>query len=175
VVAFGALFLGALVQAPLEAAAPGLGAALVFLATLLWTAETLLARRVLQQVSVALAASARMAGGAVVLLGFLAASGRLPVLLGLSTNQVLWVVLPSILLLGYVTTWYAALRRAPAAVVTSLLTLGAPVTALLASGPDLRAVTLILPSATLVIVGGVLLVVAARPATGPRRVVADAG
>src|SRR5262249_28645204 len=175
VVAFGALVLGALIQAPLGAAPPGTGAALGFLATLLWSAETLLARRVLQHVSVAGAATGRMAGGAVVLLAFLAASGRLPVLLALTTNQVPWVILPSILLLGYVTTWYAALRRAPAAVVTSLLTLGAPVTALLATGADLRALALVLPSATLVIVGSALLGVAAYSATEQRRLATDAG
>jgi hypothetical protein len=41
------------------------------------------------------------------------------------------VVLPSLLLLAYVVAWYTALRHAPAAVVTSLLSLGAPITALL--------------------------------------------
>jgi drug/metabolite transporter (DMT)-like permease len=175
VVAFAALFLGALLPSPVGMASPGSGVALVLLATLLWSAETLLARRVLQQVSVAVAATARMAGGAVVLLAFLAASGRLPALLGLTTNQVLWVVVPSILLLGYVTTWYAALRRAPAAVVTSLLTLGAPVTALLASGPDPRALAPVLPSATLAIVGGALLILATHSAIKARRLGADAG
>ena len=72
-----------------------------------------------------------MAGGAVVMLGFLALSGRLPVLAGLTPVQWGWVAGPGVLLLAYVLTWYHALRRAPALVVTSVLTLGAPVTALL--------------------------------------------
>jgi len=33
------------------------------------------------------------------------------------------------MLAGYVGTWYAALRRAPATAVTAVLTLGAPITA----------------------------------------------
>ena len=70
-------------------------------------------------------------GGAVVMLGFLALSGRLPVLAGLTPVQWGWVAGPGLLLLAYVLTWYHALRRAPALVVTSVLTLGAPVTALL--------------------------------------------
>ena len=52
-------------------------------------------------------------------------------LAGLTPVQWGWVAGPGLLLLAYVLTWYHALRRAPALVVTSVLTLGAPVTALL--------------------------------------------
>ena len=62
------------------------------------------------------------------MLGFLALSGRLPVLAGLTLVQWGWVAGPGLLLLAYVLTWYHALRGL---VVTSVLTLGAPVTALL--------------------------------------------
>ena len=52
-------------------------------------------------------------------------------------------------------TWYAALRRAPALVVTSVLTLGAPITSLL----NAAFVTHSLPSAALT--GGAVLAVGA--------------
>ncbi|MCL4541066.1 MAG: hypothetical protein M1396_01800, partial [Chloroflexi bacterium] len=42
-----------------------------------------------------------------------------------------WVIGPSTLLFGYVATWYAALKRAPATAVTCVLTVGAPITATL--------------------------------------------
>jgi drug/metabolite transporter (DMT)-like permease len=129
--ALAALFVGVVLGGPFVSTAGGIGAFLVLGATLLWTAETLLVRRILRDVSPSLAATARMAGGAALLVAFLAASGRLPLLLGLRFDQLIWVVGPSILLLAYVLTWYAALQRAPATVVTSLLALGAPVTALL--------------------------------------------
>jgi drug/metabolite transporter (DMT)-like permease len=131
VLALAGLLAGTLLQGPLTARSPGAGEALVLAATLLWSVEAVVARRTLQRVHPLTGAAARMAGGAVVLLGFLALSGRLPVLAGLTPVQWGWVAGPGLLLLGYVLTWYHALRLAPALVVTSVLTLGAPVTALL--------------------------------------------
>ena len=46
----------------------------------------------------------------------------------LTPNQWLWVLVTSVFLFGYVATWYAALKFAPATVVTSVLTLGAVIT-----------------------------------------------
>jgi drug/metabolite transporter (DMT)-like permease len=131
VLALSGLLAGTLLQSPVTARSPGGGEALVLAATLLWSVEAVVARRTLATVDPLTGAAARMAGGAVVLLGFLAVSGRLPVLAGLTPVQWGWVAGPGVLLLAYVLTWYHALRRAPALVVTGVLTLGAPVTALL--------------------------------------------
>jgi drug/metabolite transporter (DMT)-like permease len=131
VLALSGLLAGTLLQSPVTARSPGGGEALVLAATLLWSVEAVVARRTLRTVDPLTGAAARMAGGAVVLLGFLAVSGRLPALAGLTPVQWGWVAGPGVLLLAYVLTWYHALRRAPAAVVTGVLTLGAPVTALL--------------------------------------------
>jgi drug/metabolite transporter (DMT)-like permease len=159
VLALGALLVGILLQAPVGMTTPtlSLGSALLFLASLLWSVETLLVRRVLEDVRPGLAATARMAGGAVVLMGFLGASGRLRAMLSLSDVQLLWVVLPSVLLLGYVVTWYSALRDAPAVVVTSLLALGAPITALLAGSPQLPGLSLTMLGTVLTVASGALL------------------
>jgi drug/metabolite transporter (DMT)-like permease len=52
-------------------------------------------------------------------------------LIGLTGEQWAWALATSVLLFGYVTTWYAALQRAPATAVTCVLVLGAPITAAL--------------------------------------------
>jgi drug/metabolite transporter (DMT)-like permease len=130
-VAVLALSIGTLILGPVQFRSMGTGEILVLVATLLWSAETVLARATLRRVSPLAGAAARMAGGAVVMLGFLAVSGRLPALVSLTATQWLWVAGPGLFLFGYVASWYYALRHAPALVVTSILTLGAPVTALL--------------------------------------------
>jgi drug/metabolite transporter (DMT)-like permease len=128
-----ALLAGTLVVGPAPTGF-GPGEGLVLAATLLWSVEVVLARGLLRRVPPTLGALARMGGGAVVMLAFLGASGRLGELLALDAGQWLWVIGPALLLFGYVLTWYHALSRAPATVVTSILTIGAPITALLNGG-----------------------------------------
>jgi hypothetical protein len=72
-----------------------------------------------------------MAFGAVLLLAYLAVRGDLDALAQLGATQWAWVLATGVILFGYVTTWYAALKRAPATAVTCALTLGAPITAAL--------------------------------------------
>ncbi len=93
-----------------------------------------------------LAATARMALGALVIGGFLVATGRLGAIAAFSAWQWVLVAGTGLLLLGYVTTWYGALQRAPASLVTSVLVLGAVITAALAA---LRTGTLPAPSVAL--------------------------
>lgn len=112
---------------------PGEGELLVLAATAFWTVETVIARRLLPGVGAALGATARMALGGALLLGYLATQGKVDTLLHLNAEQLRWVAVTSAILLVYVGTWYSALRRAPATVVTSILALGAPITALLAT------------------------------------------
>jgi drug/metabolite transporter (DMT)-like permease len=108
------------------------GESLILAATLLWTIETVLARRLLPNIPAAVGAAARMAGGAALMWAYLFASGQAAGAWALSPNQWGWLILTSTLLLGYVITWYAALKRAPAMIVTSVLTLGVVITAALA-------------------------------------------
>ncbi len=116
----------------------GGGESLILMATLLWAVETVIARKLLSDIPAAMGAAARMAGGAVVMWVYLAASGRAAGAWALSPSQWGWLLLTSTLLLGYVSTWYAALKRAPATIVTSILTLGAVVTAVLAAALEGR-------------------------------------
>ena len=63
-----------------------------------------------------------MAAGAVVLLGYLAVTGRLGDLAHFDGQQWVWLSVTAVLLAAYVSTWYAALKHAPAAAVTCVLT-----------------------------------------------------
>lgn len=109
----------------------GTGETLIALATLLWACETIVAKRVLRSVPSGLVGAARLGVGLVVLAGYVLATGKGPVVAALGVEQLGWVALTGLLLSGYVATWFAALQRAPASVVTAILVLGAPVTAVL--------------------------------------------
>lgn len=107
----------------------GSGETLIAAATLLWAIETIVARRVLKTVPAAVVGAARLGIGLVVLVGYLAVTGKLGAVAALGGEQWRWVLLTGLLLTGYVATWFAALKRAPASLVTAILVLGAPVTA----------------------------------------------
>lgn len=126
--------LGVLVAAQLLLGAPrsatvGPGELMVLAATLLWAGEIVIARRLLSSTSSAVASAGRMGGGALVMLAYTGATGQLT--LALSPLQWSWVAVTAVLLIAFVSTWYAALERAPATAVACVLTLGAPITAAL--------------------------------------------
>jgi uncharacterized membrane protein len=91
----------------------------------------IVAKRLLGSTPAAVAAAARMGIGLLILVGILWATGRLGGLGQLGLQQWAWVAVTGVLLSGYVATWYAALKRAPASAVTAVLTLAAPITATL--------------------------------------------
>jgi drug/metabolite transporter (DMT)-like permease len=132
----------------------GIGETMILAATILWAIETVLVRRLLGSIPSETMAALRLAVGLVVLVGFLAVTGRLPAVLSLAPAQWAWVMVTGLVLAGYVGTWFAALRRAPATVVTSVLVLGAVVTGALTAASKGTA-----PSAPVVV--GYLLIVAA--------------
>ena len=99
------------------------------MATLLWAVETIVAKRVLRSVPAGIVGAGRLGIGLVVLIGYLAVTSKLGAVASLSATQWSWVLVTGLLLTGYVATWFAALQRAPASLVTAILVLGAPVTA----------------------------------------------
>jgi drug/metabolite transporter (DMT)-like permease len=107
----------------------GSGETLIVAATLLWAVETIVARRVLRSVPAAVVGASRLGFGLIVLVGYLAVSGKLAGVAALTAGQWQWALLTGGLLTAYVATWFAALQRAPASLVTAILVLGAPVTA----------------------------------------------
>jgi drug/metabolite transporter (DMT)-like permease len=109
----------------------GTGETMIAGATLLWSAEVIIARRLLPSIPSLIGGSARLGLGMVVLVGYLAVTGKLAGIGALGAEAWFWTFLTGGLLAGYVATWYAALKRAPATVVTSVLVAAAPITALL--------------------------------------------
>jgi drug/metabolite transporter (DMT)-like permease len=131
----------------------GSGEVLVFAATLMWSVEIVIAKKLLGQLSALTVGLSRMALGGVVLVGWLAVSGQLGELLGYSASQWGWVLLTGVLLTGYVATWYAGLARAQAVDVTAVLVFGAVVTATLAGVIDGAPLRPDLPGLVLVAAG----------------------
>jgi drug/metabolite transporter (DMT)-like permease len=153
IAALGVLLAGQALIAPPTGMRLGTGELMIALATGLWALEVILAKRLLVEVPVRTLAVARMALGVVFLVGFLVVSGRLAGVGAVGAEGWLWIAVTGVLLACYVATWYAALREAPATVVTSVLVVAAVITGVLSglsrgAAPD--------P----LVIGGYLLVVA---------------
>jgi drug/metabolite transporter (DMT)-like permease len=133
VLALVALLGGQLLLAPpnLAGAGWGTGETLIALATLLWAVETVIARRLLGSVPSLVVGAGRMGIGLVLLVGYLVVTGKLGGIVSVSAEGWGWVLLTGILLAGYVSTWMAALQRAPASAVTAVLVLAAVITTIL--------------------------------------------
>ena len=142
---------------------------LIFGAALLWSAEYIIAKKILSTIDSKIVAWARMFFGSVFLVLYLLLIGQASLLLALNGTQWSFIALSALLLLGYVLTWYEALKRLPASVVTSILVLASPITTILNSlfvthtVPD----NLWLPSA-LIIAGLLLLIRRPQHATSTR-------
>ncbi len=132
IAALGVLLVGQAIAAPPTGVTWGAGETMIAAATLLWAVEVVIARRLLlREVPSPVVGAARLGIGLVVLVGYLVVTGRLPVVAGLTPAQWAWAIGTGALLAAYVGTWLAALRRAPASVVASVLVIGAPITAAL--------------------------------------------
>jgi drug/metabolite transporter (DMT)-like permease len=148
----------------------GAGETLILAATLLWSVEVVLAKRLLREVPPRLVAVWRMAAGAALLVAWVAVSGRWSDLAGLSRTGWTWAAITGVILAGYVGLWFAALALAPAVDVTAVLVVAVVVTGLLnvvVKGTPLTAWT----------GGGMLIVLAgtalAAASAWPRRVPAQ--
>jgi drug/metabolite transporter (DMT)-like permease len=158
-IALVVLLVGQALVLPPDGIRWGSGETMIMIATLFWAVETILVKRLLTSIPTPVMAAARMSIGLVVLVGYLAVSGKLALLAGLSQVQWGWALLTGLILAGYVATWFSALRRAPATVVTSVLVVGAVITGILTAVAKGTA-----PSPT--VGGGYLLIVAAAGILG---------
>jgi drug/metabolite transporter (DMT)-like permease len=150
----------------------GIGETMIAAATLLWSVEVVLAKRLLGRVDPLVVGVGRLGIGLVVLVGYLLVSDKLSLIGSLTGAQWIWVAITGVLLAGYVGTWFSALKLAPATVVTSVLVLGAPITALLDAAVNGR-----IPGAAplagygLVALGAVAVVIAALRRPSDTRVI----
>ncbi len=160
VAAIGGLVWGqALLGGGLRGIGLGSGEVMIFAATLLWAAETIVARNLLRGMPALTVATARMGGGAAILIGYTLATTKWSALTATGWHQWSWAIATGLILAAYVGTWYAALARAGAIDVTALLVPGAIITALLQSGSAALAPQW--PGLALVAVGAALVLVAA--------------
>jgi drug/metabolite transporter (DMT)-like permease len=99
------------------------GELFVLLATLLWAVENILAKKILPKVDPDIVTAARMGIGSLILLGAsaLVAPQALSKGLMMTQSQWFWMGITVFLLLGYVTTWYRAIKLAPVTIVASVL------------------------------------------------------
>jgi drug/metabolite transporter (DMT)-like permease len=147
----------------------GRGEAMILAATILWSIEVVLAKRLLRSMSSLTVAVARMGLGGVVLIGYTLATTSLGELTAIGPTQWGWALLTGLILAGYVGTWFVALSRARAVDVTAVLVLGAIITALLQAGVQGAALGSQAFGLTLVGAGvtGVVVVALRRPVLDP--------
>lgn len=108
------------------------GDLLILLATLMWALEIALAKKLLFRLSGFLVAWGRMFFGAIFILLFVwLKAGQVILPAHYSAEQYIWIILSAFILFGYVATFYNGLKYIPAFTATAILTLGAPLTALL--------------------------------------------
>lgn len=133
-VAGGALLLaGNAVLLQLTGFSFGAGDVLVLTATLLWAVEITLGKRFLSAYALPgrVVAFGRMGFGSLFLVLYLFGTGALGTVVALTGAQVGWILVTSVLLYGYVFTFYEGLARIPASAATAVLLLGTVITTLL--------------------------------------------
>lgn len=128
IAALGVLALGQALVLPPRGIAWGTGETLVLIATLCWAVEVIIVRRILRGVASPIVAIGRLSIGLIVLVGYLVLTGRVGGILALPPAAWAWILVTGLILAGYVSAWFAALQRAPATIVTSMLVGGAVIT-----------------------------------------------
>ncbi|MFH1188523.1 MAG: DMT family transporter [bacterium] len=109
------------------------GELMILIATILWAVENIIAKKVLRDVSSSIVMTARMFFGSMALLGWVFIQSNVSIIGILGVEQWGWILLTSVLLFGYVSTWYTALKYAPATYVASILVSGTLITNILSA------------------------------------------
>lgn len=107
------------------------GNLLILTATVLWAIENTYSKHVLKILSGNAVAFGRMFFGSIFILIYLFLFNKTNLLVNLSSNQLLWIVITSVFLLGYVLTWYNGLKYVKVSTAACILLLGTVVTTLL--------------------------------------------
>ncbi len=138
----------------------GFAEALILIATFLWAAENVLAKRVLRELSGSIVAFGRMFFGSIFILFFLAFTNQIEPIFALDINQIFWVLISSAFLFAYVFTFYSGLRFLPVHKATAILLLAQPVTAFLSFAFLGKAISLPEAFGLILILGGIFLIAA---------------
>lgn len=106
----------------------GIGELLILIATLMWSTELIISKRLLKNLSANSVVFGRMFFGSMFILAFLLATGKFTAITTITLQQAGWIGITSALLMGYVLTLYNALKIEKASIVASMLMLGSFVT-----------------------------------------------
>ena len=132
------------------------GHILIFIAVLFWAAEATFAKHVLKKMSGNIVAFGRMFFGSLFILVFLSASGKISLIEKLSLAHYMWVGLTSLFLLLYVVSFYNGLKYIKATTAACILSLGQPITIILAFMFSGKTLTLIQAAGMLLIIAGAI-------------------
>jgi drug/metabolite transporter (DMT)-like permease len=135
------------------------GTLYVLAATALWAAEYTLSKRTLRDLPSTTVMLGRMGFGAVFLAGYLALTAQWGAVASLSSTSWAWVGISAALLVAFVASFYAGLKRVDVGVATSVLVLGFPVTWVLSILVQGSSFTLLQALGVVAIVAGVALAV----------------
>ena len=109
----------------------GWGDGLILAATLLWAGENVLSKYLLTDLSARIVVWARMFFGSAFIILFWLLTGQFALAVSISWAQIGWVLATSILLFGYVATWYSGLKYVKVSEAAIILLLGSSITTLL--------------------------------------------
>lgn len=161
IVAICLMFVGNLTIGGFKGFTRSNGEIMILVATLLWAVENIIAKKLLNRIDSSIIALFRMGFGSLIL--FTATVIKMPERLmsagSLQPNQLFWIGLTAILLLGYVLSWYKALSLAPATTVTTVLVSSTLVTNVLSALFVTHTWNLELSLRSLAIVAGTILVI----------------
>lgn len=146
------------------------GELMILAATILWAIENVIAKIALKDISSLTVVGARMTIGSLILVSFVLIKGGGSAIFAMNLQQWLWTFIPAVLLFGYVTTWYTALKYAPATYVATLLVPATLVTNILSAIFITHAFTLTQFASAILFALGTILVVffAKKAATAPQ-------
>ena len=125
------LVLGSVLFLKIKPQALGMGDLYVFIATVLWAVEIIIAKKVLANVSGTMVGSVRLFVGSFFILMFLLFTGRAELFGTINFDIVKWGIISGALLAVYNFTFYNGLKYLGATEAAAILTLGAPITGVL--------------------------------------------
>lgn len=109
----------------------GIGDVLILAATILWAIENIISKHTLKSLSGTTVAFGRMFFGLIFILIFLFFTGKISLVSSFTVPQIGWILITSVILYGYVMTYYNGLKLIPVSLASSILVLGSPITTIL--------------------------------------------
>ncbi|MEM4260161.1 MAG: EamA family transporter [Candidatus Woesearchaeota archaeon] len=104
------------------------GMLLILIATIIWSVEIIISKQLLNNLSGNIVAFGRMFFGSIFITIFLFVTNNFNSIQKFSTTHLVWIIITSIFLLGYVITFYNGLKYVSTSTATAILSLGSVVT-----------------------------------------------